>query len=146
MYTEITETNKEVYFMKTFSSKKKRFIFIGALILLVLALTAVLIITNRGIQDGFKFNIRYGVDLEEWSPVACAYKTQKRVFDIDNVTFDVYYGLCYPYDYEDDFMFAEVNCEKENGEEICLKYITETVYSNKYKINEKNAIRFFTIP
>ena len=132
--------------MKIFASEKKRFIFIGALILLVLVLTVVLIITNRGIQDGFKFNIKYGVDLEERSPVACAYKTQKRVFDIDNVTFDVYYGLFYPYDYEDDFMFAEVNCENENGEEICLKYITETVYSNKYKINEKNAIRFFTIP
>ena len=129
--------------MKAFTNKKKRFIIIGAIILLVLALTVVLIITNRGIEDGFKFNRMYGSTIIDQPPVACAYKTQKRVFDIDNVTFDIYYGLFYPYDYEDDFICAQTYCNNPKGEKIQLKSITETVYSNKYKINEKKCHKIF---
>ena len=128
--------------MKIFASKKKRFIFIGVIILLVLVLSVVLIIANRGIEDGFKFNIRYGVDLGERPSVAIAYKTQKRVFDIDNVTFDIYYGVFYPHDYDNSFISAKTYCRNKDSE-VRLKYITETVYSNKYDIKEKNINKLF---
>ena len=131
--------------MEFFANKKKRFIFIGAIILLVLALTVVLIIKNRGIQDGFKFNIRYGSDLEASPPVACAYKTQERVFNIDNVTFEFYYGRLSQYNYKDndDYICAETYCKNPKGEKIQLKYITETVSSEKYSINTRKIHKLF---
>ena len=129
--------------MKIFASKKKRFIFIGALILLVLVLTMVLIITNRGIQDGFKFNRMYRSTIIDQPPVACAYKTQKRVFDIDNVTLELYYGMLSKYNYNNDYVCAEIYCKNPKGEKIQLQSITETVYSDEYSINTRKFHKVF---
>lgn len=129
--------------MKAFANKKKRFIIIGAIILLVLALTVVLIITNRGIQDGFKFNRMYRSTIIDQPHVACAYKTQKRVLDIDNVTLELYYGMLSQYNYNNDFICAETYCKKPKGEKIQLKSVTETVYSDKYSIDIRKIHKIF---
>lgn len=129
--------------MKTFANKKKRFIIIGAIILLVLVLTVVLIITNRGIQDGFKFNRMYRSTIIDQPPVACAYKTQKRVFDIDNVTLELYYGMLSKYNYNNDYVCAEIYCKNPKGEKIQLQSITETVYSDKYSIDIRKIHKIF---
>lgn len=129
--------------MKTFANKKKRFIIIGAIILLVLVLSVVLIIANRGIEEGFKFNRYYGTTVDDSPPVACAYKTQKRVFDIDNVTFELYCGMLSRYDYNNDFICAETYCKNPKGEKIQLQSITETVYSDKYSIDIRKIHKIF---
>lgn len=142
--------------MKAFANKKKRFIIIGTIILLVLVLAVLtsIIVTNRGIEDGFSYNTSYfryyfGTP-REVIHLYCAYESDKYIFDIDNVTLDFYYGTDNNYlkfDYNRyPIISAEVYCESDSNLEVQLRKVDDYLYeyNGKYTVKIRNNKKVFT--
>ena len=130
--------------MKIFASKKKRFIFIGALILLVLTLVVVFIIlsnknknsgtdSNTGLEQGF--NVQSSG--EEENPLKCAYQSDKNEFDINDVALDFYFGTIYNNSqltsiYTD----YELYLKHEGQEKVLVKKVNESLFDKKYSCHK----------
>lgn len=128
--------------MKIFANKKKRFIIIGTIILLVLALTVtvaiVLITKNGGLKQGF--SISYGC--EDMNPVCCAYQSDQKIFDINDVTLDFYYGaIGGPMSgYKDRCVVTTVHFKHKDQERKVIKVLEESIFSEKYDIYDTDRL------
>ena len=73
----------------------------------------------------------------ETSIFQCAYKSDKTVFDIDNVTLDFYYGGYYNPSVEYELIFTDIPSfelyfEDDGGEKYYIKQVEENFISEKY--------------
>ena len=128
--------------MKFFANKKKRFIFIGAIILLVLALTVIVVISlitkNGVLKQGF--SISHGC--EDMNPVCCAYQSDQKIFDMNDVTLDFYYGAIRGSisGYKDRRVFTTVYFQHKGQDRKVIKILEENIFSEKYNIYETNRL------
>lgn len=124
--------------MKDFANKKKRFIFTGAIILLFFVSAVMLIVTTRGLKQGF--SVSYGC--EDMNPVCCAYQSDQKIFDINDVTLDFYYGTIggsMPGD-NDRRVVTTVYFKHKGEERKVIKILEENIFSEKYDINYTNRL------
>ena len=95
--------------------------------------------SERGLEKGF--TVLGG----EAPTTNCAYKSDTRRFDIDNVTLTFYYGAVFSYDivYELEhgtMDFSEgfdIYFENDNGDKVLVKSIDDNFVSEKYRVTVK---------
>ena len=124
--------------------KNKQFIF--KIISLILILSILFIFTacdksneNTGLENGFEIGAGCASP-----PNLCAYKSDKVIFDIDDVTFDFYYGVSYINNYYKGCMLLDVQSfpvfdvlfQDENGKEYIVKHVEENFVSEKYRVEK----------
>ena len=114
------------------STKKVKSIYKMLLILMIISLLCTGC-SGAGFEHGFQTS---NSDCED-SFFKCAFKSHKKVYDIDDVTLEFSYGgnyrdqleLCL---YYNDIPSFEIYFENENGDKIFVKRIEENLVSYKY--------------
>lgn len=91
---------------------------------------------NNGISTGFENGFTFDYS-DESNPISCAYKSDKNVFDIDDVSLDFYFGAIYT---NPDGIILNLNSYpafelyfSTYDEKILIKRVEEELISDKYK-------------
>ena len=95
--------------------------------------------TKSDSQDGLQGGLYSFEFYDELPHIWSAYKSDKRTFDINNVTLDFYYGVNFPGSEEHerqtgcDIPSFDLYFEHENREKIFIKHVEENLVSDKYR-------------
>ena len=116
----------------------------GLINVLLLLLAACMLFTGcggKGVESGFKIP----AGCLDMPKVYCAYKSEKKVFHIDDVTLDFYYGGIYnEYDLEhrgESYPEFELWFWNDSGDKSLIKEVKENFVSEKYRCTDVSGSR-----
>ena len=123
--------------VKALKTKRGKIVFSVAIILLVTCLVALTVFQNVGVKDGFG---RSGC--LPGNTIKCAYKSEKRVYDIDEVSVEFFYGFSNVGSIETVRESFNIPCFElyffnDIGDCMLIKSVQENFISEKYRVTPK---------
>ena len=122
--------------MKMLKSKRSRVIFFVAIILLVVGLVTITVFQNMGVKSKLEVTCLPG------STIKCAYSSEKRVYDVDEVSVEFFYGFANVGSIETVRKSFDIPCfdlyiSNDSGERILIESVQENFISEKYRVTRK---------